>query len=115
MFDTQGGLAGGIAEYEKQRREKALAANLAQSTAYVGESSPDSSLRLLADQVSEATVRIEHLVDNLGGLALALHGPRPEPVHDQIGKAAADSLTARITNLLVAVERAERAYGNVMR
>ena len=76
---------------------------------------PDSSLLRLSDQISEATARIDHLSDNLVGLALALHGPRPEPVSDQVGKPTADSLSARVMYLMSTVERVQRAYENVMR
>lgn len=90
--------------YEKAWREKAAV-----------ETDPASSLLRLADQISEATARIDHLADNLNGLALALHGPRPEPVNDQVGNPTADSLSARITYLMIAVGRVTRAYEGIIR
>lgn len=84
--------------------------------AYAGEPiSTENSLARLANQVAEATARIDSLAENLNGLALGLHGPRPEAVGDQPSQPKADSLSARIGALLMAVERAQRAYDGVVR
>lgn len=87
----------------------------AEKAAYAGEPIAQNSLMRLADQIAEATARIGFLADNLNGLALGLHGPRPEPVSDQPAQPNADSFSARVGALLSAVERAQRAYDGVVR
>ena len=85
---------------------------------YVGDPTEQTGLVRLANQISEASAQVNYVADHLTRLSIGIHGPRPEPV--STGQAGAnspnaDSLSSRVSQLLVSIERLRQSYESIVR
>jgi hypothetical protein len=94
----------------------------AQNNAYAGglasagQTAPASGLHPIAEGIRLATSRIDQMSAQLGELAIAVHGPRPEPVdHSGAKQHSSDSLNRRVADLLEALDRLQRSYDSIIR
>src|SRR5690242_2317033 len=75
-----------------------------------------TGLMRIADQLGEASARIENITQSLINVSIGIHGPRPEPVNEGIrGGNSPDSLASRISILMEAIDRLYRASESIVR